>query len=126
MQTILKLFTRKYTAEMSLTEDGGIQLNLAPEEVENLIEYLQVVLPEYMPLPEGELTSEQLIRFANQWQMANPEEELSEPITKLPYDVELEYSVKLQELSKIKGISQAQLLTLMINKAYDREVKGKS
>lgn len=122
MRTTVELFTRSYDAELSVSNDG-VHLSLKSEEIENLDEYLRMVLPSYVKLPEGELTLEQLLQIANQWQQANPELKLSEPLTKLPYDVDVEVKAMLEEISRITGESQAQLLIKIVNKGYQK-VKG--
>lgn len=123
LQTNVELFTRKYTAQMTV-EGKEVHFSLDPESVDELQEYLEIVLPHYTPLPEGDLSLQELLQIANQWQFANPDEKLSEPITKLPYDVDVRISSQLKEISKQTGISQAQLITNMINDFYKEVVKG--
>lgn len=122
LQTNIELFTRKYIAQMTF-EGNGVQVSLVPESVEELKEYLQIVLPYYTVLPEGDLTLPDLLQIANQWQFANPDEKLSEPKTKLPQDVDIRIAFELKEISNATGISQAQLITTMINKFYKKVVK---
>jgi hypothetical protein len=124
MKSSVDLFTRPYEAELTVTTDG-VHLSLKAEAMENLEEYLLVVLPSYVVLPEGELSLEQLLQIASEWQEQNPDSKLSEPITKLPYDVETEDKAKLGEISRLTGISQAQLLTQIVDRAYRKKVKGK-
>lgn len=124
MKTTVELFTKPYEAELSVSSNG-VQLSLMAEDIEKLEEYLLIVLPNYVQIPEGNLSLEQLILIANQWQEANPDSKLTEPITKLPYDVEVEVKEMLEELSRETGISQAQLLTQIVDKAYRLKVKGK-
>lgn len=123
LQTNVELFTRKYSAHTTL-EENGVQLSLTPESIEDLTEYLQIVLPYYAKVPEGDLTLSELLEIANQWQLANPDEKLSEPVTKLPYDVDIRISNQLKEISKQTGISQAQLITSMVEESYKEVVKG--
>lgn len=122
MRTTVELFTRSYDAELSVSNEG-VHLALKSEEIENLDEYLRMVLPSYVKLPEGELSLEQLLQIANQWQQVNPELKLSEPLTKLPYDVDVEVKAMLEELSRETGESQSQLLIKIVNKGYQK-VKG--
>lgn len=123
MKTTVELYTRMYNAELSVIAEG-VQITLDAEEKDNLEEYLAVVLPNYVQLTSDNLSLEQLLQHASKWQAENPDQRLSEPVTKLPYDVEIEVKSMLEELSQKTGTSQAQLLTKIVNKAYQEKVKG--
>ncbi|PLT43550.1 hypothetical protein B8V81_5090 [Paenibacillus pasadenensis] len=117
------MFTVKLRATMTVSEDG-IQLNIGQDEREKLLEYLEVIVPEYVQQVGDQPISEaKLIELAAKWQIEHPHEEMTEPVTKLPYDVEVRYGAMLQEISKATGVSQAQLITTMVNKSYQKVVK---
>lgn len=124
MEINVDLFTKTYRADLTI-DAGQVQLTLKAEDRENLEEYLLLVLPSYMDLPAGELTLEQLLQYANEWQLENPDLKLSEPFTKLPYDVEIEVKAMLEEIAKETGMSQSQLLQNIVNKAFYEKVKGR-
>lgn len=118
----VELYTRTYEAALEIDGDNNTTLTLTPNSQLRLEEYLRVVLPTYILMPEGDLTFTDLMRLANQWQKNNPGEKLSEPQVHLPYFIPIETKNNLQELATAQGISMAQLLVRLIDKAYDKVV----
>ena len=122
------LFTRSYRADFNV-DSTGAHMKLLPESEKELKQYLEVVLPHYTDLPDGDHDLNTLVRLANQWQKANPNEKLIEPLTRLPYEIPKETKDMLERLAKSKDISMSQLLVQIIDKAYEKvvnnDVKGK-
>lgn len=126
MIVTVDLFTRPYAAQLSV-QDDGVNMTLIPKAQTELEDYLRLVLPYYVTLPEDGATLSllELIEIANQWQEANPEAKLAEPTTKLPYDMPTETKGMLEQLASHFGTSQTQILVQLIDKKYERIVKGK-
>lgn len=121
------LYTRTYEADLTIGSNGETHFTLLPESKRKLEEYLKVVLPHYIVMPEkdeevDEISFEELMRLAAQWQRENPEEKLSEPMVLLPYQIPTETKAMLQELANAEGISMSQYLVRLIDKNYDKVV----
>lgn len=124
----VEIYTRKYDAELKMDHQGSSQLTLLPESQRRLEEYLRVVLPHYIVMPEGEeeidqIPFEDLMRLAAQWQREHPDEKLAEPMVWLPYKVPAETKAMLQELANAEGVSMAQFIARLIDKEYEKVVK---
>jgi hypothetical protein len=119
----VQLYTKIYEAEMKV--DGGrVIITLLPHSQEQLEEYLRLVLPHYTTLPEKELSFGELLEIAANWQQENPDIALSEPTTKLPYDVPIEVKKMLEDLADLNRKTQTQMLIDLIDSEYERVVKG--
>lgn len=119
----VELFTKSYAAEMNIDETG-MHMKLLPEAQADLTQYLKLVLPSYILMPEDEedLDLDTLMKLATQWQNANPDEKLTEPTTVLPYEIPKESKDLLERMAKAQDISMTQLLIQMIDKAYTKVV----
>ncbi|NEZ44432.1 hypothetical protein [Paenibacillus alvei] len=119
----VELFTKSYAAEMNIDETG-MHMKLLPEAQADLTQYLKLVLPSYILMPEDEedLDLDTLMKLATQWQNANPDEKLTEPTTVLPYEIPKESKDLLERMAKAQDISMTQLLIQMIDKVYTKVV----
>lgn len=121
MRVQIGLYTQDYVADLKL-ENGVTKFELLPEEQKRLEEYLRLVLPHYMKLEDeiDQIPYEQLLDYAEKWQQANPDVPLAEPTIKLPYDIPIEVKAMLENLAKVNGISQTQLLLSLIDEEFEK------
>ncbi|MEK5061081.1 hypothetical protein BK126_26565 [Paenibacillus sp. FSL H7-0326] len=119
----VELFTKSYQAELS-RENNEFTMNLTPESMARLEEYLRVVLPHYIDMPEDteNLTLDHLMKLANDWQLANPDQSMTEPHIKLPYLFDVSVKEMLSQLAEANNVPMTKVIIQLIDEAYERVV----
>ena len=119
----IDMFTKSYDAELS-TENNQLTMTLTPDSKARLEEYLRVVLPYYIEMPEDpeNLTLDHLVRFANDWQTNNPDQNMTEPQVHLPYRFEVGVKDMLTKLAEANHVPMTRIIVQLIDEAYERVV----
>jgi hypothetical protein len=109
---------------------NGLQIIVDQEQQASFESYLKRSLPYYVsepdsdhPLNTRDLPFEKLLEIAINFENQNPEKKITEPTTKLPYDLPVSTKDMLIKLAQAQGISATQLTINLIDKKHKNVVK---